>query len=184
MPSLAVTLPTAAASLSDGATRARYADAILVTCLAFAQGDLLVIRGEPAHRELVVSLAESAYRLGARHVDVWETDPRVRRARIAYGSDAALGNVSDWDLQRLRACIAPDTSIVSITGREDPQVLADLPSDRVGEDYRRPARRAPWFMRAQALEKVRFCVAAWPTPAWASNVYPDLSVDDAVDQLG
>ena len=39
-------------------------------------------------------------------------------------------------------------------------------------------------MRAQAEEKVRFCVVSWPTEAWAADVYPDLPPAAAVEQLG
>src|SRR4051794_29293214 len=84
---------------------ARYADAIVGACLLVADGELLVVRGEPAHRPLVVALAESAYRRGARGVDAWYSDPLVRRARIAYAPDDALGTLTKADLERYRSTI-------------------------------------------------------------------------------
>jgi aminopeptidase len=176
--------PSPTASLTDEATRTRYAEAIVGTCLGVAAGEVVVVRGEPAHRELVVALTEAAYRAGARHVDAWYLDPRVRRARIAHAREDALGSLQPWELDRLRACVGPDASIVSITGEELPNAFADLSPARVAEDFRRPMRKTRWFMRAQAEERVRFCVVAWPTEAWAADVYPDLPPGPAVEQLG
>jgi leucyl aminopeptidase (aminopeptidase T) len=45
---------------------ARYADAIVRASLGIGKGDTLVVQGEPEHRELLVAVAESAYRAGAR----------------------------------------------------------------------------------------------------------------------
>ena len=50
--------------------RARYADAIVRASLGIEKGDTLVVHGQPEHREVLVAVAESAYRAGARYVDV------------------------------------------------------------------------------------------------------------------
>ena len=71
----------------------RYADAIVSACLGIAQGDTLVVQGEPEHRELLVAVAESAYRSGAQYVEVLTLDPLVMRARLLHGTDDALGAV-------------------------------------------------------------------------------------------
>jgi aminopeptidase len=176
--------PSRTASLTDEATRTRYAEAIIGTCLDIAVGEVVVIRGEPAHRELVVALSEAAYRAGARHVDPWYVDPRVRRARIAHAPEDALGALQPWEVERLRAGVGPKASVISITGEEHPNVFADLAAARVAEDFRRPVKKTRWFMRAQIEEKVRFCVVPWPTEAWAGDVYPDLAPADAIEQLG
>ena len=70
----------------------RYADAIVSACLGIEQGDTLVVQGEPEHRELLVAVAESAYRSGAQYVDVLTLDPLVMRARLLHGTDDALGS--------------------------------------------------------------------------------------------
>jgi leucyl aminopeptidase (aminopeptidase T) len=59
----------------------RYADAIVKVGVSLGEGETLVIRGEHAHRELMVALAEAAYRRGAKAVDVITADPLGRPAR-------------------------------------------------------------------------------------------------------
>ena len=64
---------------------ARYADAIVDSCLHLAPGDLFLVRSAPEHRELVVALAEAAYRRGVRHVESLAPD----RASTPRGSVTA-----------------------------------------------------------------------------------------------
>jgi leucyl aminopeptidase (aminopeptidase T) len=48
----------------------RYADAITKASLGVTKGDVLLVQGSCAHRELVVAVAEAGYRAGAEVVDV------------------------------------------------------------------------------------------------------------------
>ena len=107
-------------ALLDDERRARYAEAIVSTCLGLSEGEYLLITGEPAHRELIVALNAAAYRLGARLVDSVYADPLVRRARIEHAAEDSLGQVGPWSLQQLRALVKPDAAIVGITGEESP----------------------------------------------------------------
>src|SRR4249919_1940230 len=93
-------------------TLARYADAIVRASLGIGKGDTLVVQGEPEHRQLLVAIAESAYRAGAQFVDVVTTDPLVMRARLLHGSDDALGALSPWSRRRYREATAPHGALV------------------------------------------------------------------------
>src|SRR5690242_9419398 len=95
---------------------ARYADAIVRASLGIGKGDTFVVQGEPEHRELLVAVAESAYRAGARHVDVITADPLVMRARLMHGSDDALGALSPWSRRRFRETTSPHGAIAHIAG--------------------------------------------------------------------
>jgi aminopeptidase len=84
----------AADALLEPAELRRYADAITKGSLGIAKGDVLLVQGGCAHRELVVAVAEAAYRAGAEIVDVSYYDSLVERARLEHGSKAALGVVT------------------------------------------------------------------------------------------
>src|SRR6478672_9585966 len=92
----------------------RYADAIVRASLGIEKGDTLVVQGEPEHRELLVAVAESAYRAGAGLVDVVTTDPLVMRARLLHGSDDALGGLSPWSRRRYREATGPHGALAHI----------------------------------------------------------------------
>jgi aminopeptidase len=152
----------------------RYADAIVKASLGISHGDLLVVQGEPEHRELVVAVAEAGYRAGAQIVEVTYADPLVTRARLRHGRDDALGVVTPWALRRLRELVKPYGARATITGVSEPGYLDGIPSKRIATDIARAAARTRFFQRANLDLRARWTGAAWPTDFWAGQVYPDL----------
>jgi aminopeptidase len=153
---------------------ARYADAIVRASLGIGQGDTLVVQGEPEHRELLVAIAESAYRTGAQFVDVVTGDPLVMRAQLLHGADEALGAVSPWARRRLREVAGPRGALAYITGEGEAGYLDDVPPERIATDYARRAERTAFLRRAHLNGLSRWVIAGWPTDHWAGQVYPKL----------
>ena len=153
----------------------RYADAIVKASLGVTVGDTLVVQGEPAHRELVVAVAEAGYRAGARVVEVMYGDPLVLRARLKRGRDEALGVVTPWAAQRLRELMKPTAARAAITGESEPGYLDGIPAQRIATEFSRVAKHTAAFRRANADMSARWTGAAWPTDQWAARVYPKLS---------
>lgn len=166
----------------DDGSLARYADAIVRDGLLIGEGDVLAVHPEPIQRRLAVALTEAAYRAGARYVDVLETDPRITRARALGAPVDTLDWRPAWEDARMRELVREGAGIVWIAGSEDPQVLADVPPARA---VRRVTDRAglPPYRRAVGRADARFAVVAWPTPAWAAQVYPDLPAEQGVAAL-
>jgi aminopeptidase len=161
-------------SLLPAASLARYADAIVKTSLVLGKGDTFIAHGEHEHRELLVALAESAYRAGARYVDTLVADPLVTRARLQYGADDALGAVSPWAMRRLREAVKPHAAIAAITGQAEGGYLDGIAPKRIATDYTRAARATTFVRNAQLGMRARWTVTAWPTDYWAGQVYPKL----------
>jgi len=154
---------------------ARYADAIVRASLSIQKGDTLVVQGEPEHRELFVAVAESAYRAGARLVDVVTADPLVMRARLLHGSDDAIGALSPWARRRLREVAGPRGALAAIAGEGEAGYLDGIPPKRIATDYARLAKQTAFLRRAQLNMRARWVIAGWPTDHWAGQVYPELS---------
>ena len=153
---------------------ARYADAIVRASLGIGKGDTFVVQGEPEHRELLVAVAESAYRAGARYVDVITADPLVMRARLMHGSDDALGALSPWSRRRFRETTSPHGAIAHIAGEGEAGYLDGVPTKRIATDYSRRAKQLDFVRRAQLNMLSRWIIAGWPTDHWAGQVYPEL----------
>lgn len=161
-----------------------YAEAIVRDYVDMRAGDTILVDAEPAHRELAQAVAAAAYRHGAGLVDVVYQDRRIQAARITEADESALGAVAPWHRARLRAALQETTAIIRIVGDEEPGVLAGLDPARVSQDFQTRARQLSWFSRAVVGNRVRWTIVAWPTPAWAESIFPDLSTDDAIRQLG
>jgi aminopeptidase len=155
----------------------RYADAIVKASLGVGKGDTLVVSGEPAHRELVVAVADAGYRAGALVADVWYSDPLVARARLLHARDEALGVVTPWAERRFRELAKPTSARASITGESEPGYLDGVPPKRLRADMSRAAANRAFvaYRRANLDLKARWTGVAWPTDHWAGQVYPELS---------
>ena len=161
-------------SLLPPETLARYADAIVLASLGIGNGDTLVAQGQPEHRQLLVAIAESAYRAGAQFVDVVTTDPLVMRARLLHGRDDALGALSPWARRRFREVSSPRGALAAIAGEGETGYLDGVPPQRIATDYSRIAKQLGFLRRAQLNMESRWTIAAWPTDHWAGQVYPKL----------
>jgi aminopeptidase len=169
-------------AVDDGSLE-RYADAIVRDGLLIGPGDVLAVHPEPIQRELAVAITEAGYRAGARFVDVLEDDPRVTRARALLAPEDTLDWRPAWQDARMRELIREGAGVIWIAGSENPQVLADVPPARaVRRVVDRPGLTP--YRRAIGKADARFVVVAWPTPAWAAQVYPELSPEAAIATLG
>ena len=142
--------------------------------LGIEKGDTLVVQGEPEHRDVLVAVAESAYRAGARFVDVLTADSLVMRARLMHGSDEALGALSPWSRRRLREVSGPRGALAAIFGEGEVGYLDGVSPKRIATDYQRMAKQTAFIRRAQLNLRARWTIAAWPTDHWAGQVYPEL----------
>jgi aminopeptidase len=68
-------------------------------------------------------------------------------------------------------------------GDEDPDILSGLATTRVAADFQERSRSLRWFQKAVISGRVRGSIVAWPTPAWAKRVYPELRPRAAVQRL-
>jgi len=152
----------------------RYANAI-VKSVALKRGDTIVVRGAPAHREIMVAVAAAAYRGGAHAVDVITGDPLVMRARLQHGRDDALGVLTPWTERRYRELMKPDAAEVFISGESDAGFLDGISPKRIQTEYGRLGQKLRAYRRASLDMKVRWTIAGWPTDHWAGQVYPGMA---------
>jgi aminopeptidase len=160
----------------------RYAELIVRSGIAFRRGDTLLVRAGLPHRDLAIALAESAYRVGAAAVDVQYDDARLKAARIEHAPRASLGRRTAWQVAQIRALGTESVALVQLMGEHDHEVVANLPPERVAEDNQRLAGSSD--MAAIRREgRLRGSICAWPTPEWATRVFPGLESAKATRRL-
>ena len=54
-------------------------------------GQVVLVNGDIADRDLLREVTAECYRAGARHVEVDYLDPYLQRSRVLYGGDDAIG---------------------------------------------------------------------------------------------
>jgi aminopeptidase len=162
---------------------ARYADAVVKVGLSIGKDDDLIVTCQPAHSELAVALVEAGYRAKARSVEIDYIDPLVRAAYLKSAPDSAIGFVTPWRATRTRASVKPGTATLLIAGESMPGALNGIPGERLAADATRTLNRFPEVRRAWRLGKRRWAIVAWPAPAWAERVYPEVQPEAAQRKL-
>ena len=164
----------------DDATLQRLAD-LIVGFGANVQPDQVVgISSEPGKEYLTRAVAASAYRRGARFVDVSWFDPWVKRARIEHARDDTLEYVPPWYGERILTLGDMRASRISFAGPAAPGLLDDLDPVRAGRDRLPAVKESGQVVNARTTN---WTIAPCPTPEWAQLVHPDLSPDVALERL-
>ena len=164
----------------DDATVERLAD-LVVGFGANVQPDQIVsVSCEPGKEFLTRAIAASAYRAGARFVDVQWFDPWVKRARIEHARDDTLEFVPDWIGSRVLALGDARAARIALSGPSAPGLLEDLDPVRAGKDRLPSVKESGQVVNDRTTN---WSIIPCPTHAWAKLVFPDLPEDEALAAL-
>jgi len=164
----------------DEATLARFAD-LAVGFGANVQPDQIVsITCEPGKEYMVRAIAASAYRHGARFVDVQWFDPWVKRARIEHARPETLDFVPSWYGQRMLELGDQRCARVGLSGPVAPGLLSDLDPVRAGRDRLPSIKEAGEVVNARTTN---WTIVPCATTAWGGLVFGELEPAEALARL-
>jgi aminopeptidase len=102
-------------------------------------------------------------------------DPWVRRALVAEGSDESLGVTPPWIVAQIEHAAKTGTGVISISGGSNADVYDGLDPARLGR-ARMPEFERAWI-EAVNERKVPWTIVAYPTEAWAREMFGEPDVD-------
>ncbi len=158
----------------------RLADLAVVVGANVQPGQIVGVTADLGHEDLVRAVAASAYSHGAKFVDVWYIDPLVKRARIEFAPDDSLEFVPPWYGHRMLALGEERGANIVIRGLTVPNALEGLDPQRAGRDQLPRVKETNVIVNERT---VNWTIVAYPTPAWARLVFPDLDDDAALERL-
>jgi aminopeptidase len=158
------------------------ADLALRLGVSLREGDLLRVSAPVDAAPLAQRIAERAYRLGARHVDVQYDDPQVALARALYARDETLDHYPEERAELAHTVALRGDPSIRITGG-DPDLMTAADPKRVAR-MSRAARRA--LQRSSALSMrsyMAWTIVGAAVPGWARKVFPAIPVEAAQARL-
>jgi aminopeptidase len=164
----------------DDAMLDRLADLIVGVGANVQPGQVVAVGSEPGKEALTRAIVRSAYRHGAKFVDVNVWDLHVKKARIELSREEDLTFVPPWFGQRMLALGDLRGARIALSGPVEPTLFAGLDPERLGKDQ---LPFVPESMQTVNERTVNWCVAPAPTEAWATFVHRDLEPAAALARL-
>jgi aminopeptidase len=153
----------------------RYAELAVRVGANVQPGQLVEVLGRVEHAPVVRAVTAAAYRAGARYVDVYYSDQHLRRALIEHASDDVLSWTPPWLLERAKEIGDERAAVLAMTGDAEPELLADLPGERVGKA--RMMELAEENNRQINEQLNNWTVFGVPNAGWAKQMFGEADVD-------
>jgi aminopeptidase len=153
----------------------RYAKLAVGVGANVQPGQLVDVIARVEHAEVARAVAREAYRAGAAYVDVHYSDQHIRRALIEGAPDEMLSWTPPWLLERARHISDERAAVVALTGDAEPDLLADLPGERVGRA--RMLELAEENNRQVNEQLNNWTVVGVPNPGWARQMFGEPDVE-------
>ncbi|PVH30034.1 aminopeptidase [Pararhodobacter oceanensis] len=160
----------------------RLAEVAVRTGLNLQEGQDLILSASVTALPLVRKIVEHAYKAGAGLVTPILSDDQTALARYRYGHDAGFDRAAGWMFDGMAQAYDKGAARLAVAGG-DPMLLANEDPDKVAR-----ANKAMALAYTPARERItqfktNWSIVAYPDPAWARLVSPDLPEDEAVHVL-
>ncbi|MFN8174406.1 MAG: aminopeptidase [Solirubrobacteraceae bacterium] len=164
----------------DLATLERFADLVVRFGANVQPGQVVSVGTEIGKEEVTRALVASAYRHGAKFVDVSWFDPHSKRARVLHADPGTLDWVPPWYGERMLALGEVRAARIGLTGPVEPELFDDLDPALVGRDQLPFVREIGQVVNERTTN---WTAAPAPTAGWAELVHPELEPAEALERL-
>ena len=146
------------------------------------KGQNLLITAPIESLPLVRKIAEHAYKEGSSIVTPLFTDSDITLSRFKYAPDESFDSATDWLFNGMGEAFDNNTARMAIAG-DDPMLLSQMDPDKVSRANKAMAKAYKPARERITEFKINWNIVSWPGSAWASLVYPELSLDEAIVKL-
>ena len=146
------------------------------------KGQNLLITAPIESLALVRKIAEHAYKEGASIVTPLFTDSEITLSRFKYAPDESFDSATDWLFNGMGEAFDNNTARMAIAG-DDPMLLSQMDPDKVSRANKAMAKAYKPARERITEFKINWNIVSWPGSAWASRVFPELPLDEAIVKL-
>lgn len=158
----------------------KYADVVVKVGLNLRKGQILGIRAIIDDAPFIRKVAESAYKAGAKNVDVMWADEQITRTRYELADPESLTEFPDWIFTRFEEHYKNGDAELAVYS-SDPDLLVGIDPELIAKE--RKARALKFEPLRKYENASNWCVVATASPGWARKVFPELSVAEAQSKL-
>ncbi|HLR18706.1 MAG TPA: aminopeptidase [Staphylococcus sp.] len=162
----------------------QYAELLVAVGMNVQKGQPVFIRSSVDATELTHYIVEAAYKRGASDVKVDYSDDRLSRLKFEYETVEHFENneVKDYEVAKRMDYVERGAANLALI-TQDPDLLNGIDRDKLATFQRQYSIAYKGYMEASQKNQFPWCVAAYPSKAWASRVYPDLTTEEAYSKF-
>lgn len=148
---------------------ALYTD-LLTHMVGLEPGERIIIRGDVAFWDFYCSLAETAYKKGARHVDIWPLSDKLSRIRLDTSEADYFPYLPKEYEARYRQAVEDRAVMIRISTVIDPFIFEDVNPKHLETTMKVYAAQRRYMLRHLMADHNKWLVASYPCEAWAQLV--------------
>lgn len=160
----------------------KYADLVVRTGVNLQKNQLLVINAPIECAEFARCVAKAAFAAGARDVKVNWADEKLGRIRLDEAAAEVFDEFPVWRRDMFMDFKARGAAVISIHA-SDPTIYQGVDQDKMLRSQRAAGMALLEYRQAMMNNEMRWCVVSIPTESWAQKVFPDVTTEEAVEQL-
>ena len=146
------------------------------------KGQDLLITAPLESLPLVRKIVEYAYKEGAHLVTPLFTDSDITLSRFKHAPTESFDHAANWLFNGMGEAFDNNTARMAIAG-DDPMLLSEMDPEKVSRANKAMAKAYKPARERITEFKINWNIVSWPGKAWASRVFPDLPIDEAVIKL-
>lgn len=162
----------------------QYAQLLVNVGMNVQKGQPVFIRSSVDALELTHYIVEAAYERGASDVKVEYSDDRLTRLKFENESLDHFENneVKAYEVEKRMDYVNRGAANLALI-TQDPDLLNGIDNDKLGTFQRAYSIAYKGYMEKSQKNEFPWCVAAYPSKAWAKRVYPELNEGDAYEKF-
>lgn len=159
-----------------------YAKLCVKVGINLQEGEPLVINSPIEGAYFVRLVAKHAYELGASEVHVNWNDETLTKLKYENAPMEIFENFPKWYADGLEYYGEKGAGFLSIYA-QDPELLKDIDPKKIAAHNKSSSLALKEFRNYTMNDINSWCVVSIPTKSWAKSVFPNVSEDEAYDQL-
>ncbi|MYL34635.1 aminopeptidase [Pontibacillus yanchengensis] len=160
----------------------KYADLAIHTGVNLQEGQAIMINAPVESADFVRTVARKAYEAGAKDVHVRWNDEDLTYLKMKHAPMEVLENVAQWKVDEVMSYAKDGAAILSIYA-PNPDLLKDIDPERVAATNKASGQALKEYRQYIMNDKVAWSIVSVPTENWARKIFPELDVNEAIDQL-
>ncbi|WP_300357772.1 aminopeptidase [Fusobacterium sp.] len=166
----------------DNNSLKKYADLALKIGINLQEKQTLVIMSPVETAPFTRMLVEEAYNLGAKEVIVHWNDDFCKKMKFLHGDIEIFETMHQWEIDSLMFYAEKGAGFLSISAN-DPELLKGIDSNKIAKAQISRNVGLKAYYEKVMTNAIQWNIISVPTLAWAKKVFPNVSDNEAVENL-